>query len=68
MRNKEKHDPMGALPHNSPTRTADPARPAAPQTTAAVTLAWIRALASDWTERRENEEEDERPDSRGPRR
>lgn len=68
MRNKEKHDPMGALPQNSPTRTADPAaRPATPQATAAVTLAWIRALASDWTERRENEES-ERPDSGSPRR
>ncbi|MCL4822367.1 MAG: hypothetical protein KJ067_24835 [Vicinamibacteria bacterium] len=47
---------MGALPKNSPTRAAEPARPAAPASTAATTLAWIRALASDWTERRESEE------------
>ena len=66
MRNKEKNDPMGALPQNSPTRTPDSARPAAPQATAAVTLAWIRALASDWTERRENEEASQ-PDSGRPR-
>jgi hypothetical protein len=47
---------MGALHKNSPARAAEPARPAAATATAATTLAWIRALASDWTERRESEE------------
>lgn len=56
---------MAALPKTPPNPHAEPQR-AAPQATAAVTLAWIRALASDWTEKRENE--DRAPSNSGSRR
>lgn len=53
---------MNAAPVSTTDRTRRPRN--RPSEAAVTTLAWIRALASDWTERRESEELQAKPEEK----